>query len=44
MKSIHLIIFFILVIFVITTKANAKGQINNKMSLKNGGFKTWLNG
>jgi len=43
MKSIRLTIFFVLVIFVVTTEANVEGQINNKMSIRSGGYKTWLN-
>ena len=42
MKSIYLIIFFILIILVLTSKANIEGQINNKMSIRGGGYKTWL--
>jgi len=41
--SIYLIVFFILAIFVITSEANIEGQINDKMSISGGGFKTWLN-
>ena len=43
MKSICLIIFFILVIFVITNEANDLNELYNQMVISSGGYKTWLN-
>jgi len=43
MKSVCLIIFFILSIFIITTEANVEGQLYNQMIIQSGGYKTWLN-
>jgi len=43
MKSLSLIVLFILTIFVITSKANIEGQINEKMPIQGGGYKVWLN-
>jgi len=42
MKSFCLILFFILIIFVITTKANTKNQIVKKYAIESGGYKAWL--
>jgi len=43
MKSILLIIFIIFVIFAITSKANIESQVNERMPIDGGGYKTWLN-
>jgi len=43
MKSIYLTIFFILIIFVITSEANVKNQINNVEYIpETGKYKVWL--
>jgi len=45
MKSICLIVFIILVIFVIISKANIKSQVNEGIPIDGGigSYKTWLN-
>ncbi|ORX79938.1 hypothetical protein BCR32DRAFT_327910 [Anaeromyces robustus] len=42
MKSFYLNIFSILTIFVITSKASVRNQIDESLSIEGGGYKIWL--
>jgi len=43
MKSFSLFKLFLLAVFVISAEANTKDQINQKITIDNGGYKVWLN-